>query len=199
MKILIFFMVFFAGLPFYTSVLADTVTLKSGQKIEGKIVERTDQYVKIDFQGVVLEYLQEEVDSVIGDSKQPNPSVEARVKPAYAPIDFTGLAKHYPISSEGSASQEPAIDDFAINPYEITSEPQSNYPQPTGLSMPVDLSTATANLPPQYQEMINSIQSNPGDISKALSGLPPEYQKMVEEAMKNMPQGASSAAAGKKE
>ncbi|MFA5311052.1 MAG: hypothetical protein WC355_01915 [Candidatus Omnitrophota bacterium] len=191
MKILIFFMVVFAGLPFYAPVLADTVTLKSGQKIEGKIVERTDQYVKINFQGVVLEYLQDEVDSIMGDSKYFSPPAEERIKPAYAPIDFAGLAKHYPVPSEGVAFQERAVDGSA--------EPQGNYLQPAGLSTPVDLSVAAASLPPQYQEMINSIQSNPGDLYKVLSGLPPEYQKMVEEAMKNMPQGAISATAGKNE
>ena len=199
MKILVSFIVFFAGLAFYTSLLADTLTLKSGQKIEGKIVEKTDQYVKIDFQGVVLEYLQEEVASIIGDSKRTSPSAEPGLNPAYAPIDFTGLAKHYPISSEGAVSQEPAADDFTVNPYGIAVEPQGNYPQPEGLSTPLDLSAATANLPPQYQEMIKSIQANPGDLSKALSGLPPEYQKMVEEAMKSMPQGAAAPATVKKE
>jgi len=199
MKILVSFIVFFAGLAFYTSLLADTLTLKSGQKIEGKIVEKTDQYVKIDFQGVVLEYLQEEVASIIGDSKRTSPSAEPGLNPAYAPIDFTGLAKHYPISSEGAVSQEPAADDFTVNPYGIAVEPQGNYPQPEGLSMPLDLSAATANLPPQYQEMIKSIQENPGDLSKALSGLPPEYQKIAEEAMKSMPQGAVAPSAVKKE
>ena len=199
MKILVSCIVFFAGLAFYTPILADTLTLKSGQKIEGKIVEKTDQYVKIDFQGVVLEYLQEEVASIIGDSKRPVPSAEPGLNPTYTPIDFTGLAKHYPISSEGAASQEPAENDFTANPYGMAVEAQDNYPQPEKLSTPLDLSAATANLPPQYQEMIKSIQANPGDLSKALSGLPPEYQKIVEEAMKSTPQGAVVPATVKKE
>lgn len=44
------------SLCFSGSAFADTVILKSGDTIEGKIVERTDEYVKIDFMGVILTF-----------------------------------------------------------------------------------------------------------------------------------------------
>jgi len=47
-------------------VFAETVRLKSGQTIEGKIIEETDEYIKIDFQGVPLTYSFDEVDNING-------------------------------------------------------------------------------------------------------------------------------------
>lgn len=35
-----------------SSVYAETVLLKSGKSIEGKLLEKTDKYIKIDFQDV---------------------------------------------------------------------------------------------------------------------------------------------------
>ncbi|MFC1674603.1 tol-pal system YbgF family protein [Candidatus Omnitrophota bacterium] len=45
---------------------AETVTLKSGETIEGKIVEKTDKYIKIDFEGVSLTYWLEDIESIGG-------------------------------------------------------------------------------------------------------------------------------------
>lgn len=45
---------------------AETIVLKSGQKIEGKFLERTDKYIKIEFEGVPLTYFLEEVESISG-------------------------------------------------------------------------------------------------------------------------------------
>lgn len=47
-----------------TFVLAETIILKSGQKVEGKIIEKTDKYIKIDFQGVSLTYNVDEIASI---------------------------------------------------------------------------------------------------------------------------------------
>jgi len=45
---------------------AETIVLKSGQTIEGKIIEKTDKYIKIDFEGVPLTYFMDEIDKVEG-------------------------------------------------------------------------------------------------------------------------------------
>jgi len=55
-----------------TLALAETVFLKSGQKIEGKLLEKTDKYIKIDFDGVVLTYFLDEI-SNIEEEKKPEP------------------------------------------------------------------------------------------------------------------------------
>ena len=52
------------SLCFSGSAFADTVILKSGKTIEGKIVEKTDEYVKIDFMGVVLTYYIDQIEKV---------------------------------------------------------------------------------------------------------------------------------------
>lgn len=44
--------------------LAEIIVLKSGQKIEGKILERTDKYIKLDFYGVSLTYWLDEIDHI---------------------------------------------------------------------------------------------------------------------------------------
>jgi len=45
-------------------VFAETVVLKSGKTVEGKLIEKTDKYIKIDFQGVPLTYFSDEIESV---------------------------------------------------------------------------------------------------------------------------------------
>lgn len=45
-----------SGLFFPTPLFAETITLKSGKKIEGKILDRTDKYIKIESDGALLYY-----------------------------------------------------------------------------------------------------------------------------------------------
>lgn len=51
---------------FFGSCFAETLLLKSGQKIEGKILEKTDEYVRINFAGVALTYFLNEIVSIDG-------------------------------------------------------------------------------------------------------------------------------------
>jgi hypothetical protein len=46
------------------TVFSETLILKSGQKIEGKILEKTEEYIKIDFQGVTLTYFLDEIENI---------------------------------------------------------------------------------------------------------------------------------------
>ncbi|MCX5693633.1 MAG: hypothetical protein NT014_00640, partial [Candidatus Omnitrophica bacterium] len=59
---------FFFCSIFYFSFLSlsfsQTITLKSGQKIEGKIIEQTDKYVKVEFEGVELIFYNDEIFSI---------------------------------------------------------------------------------------------------------------------------------------
>jgi len=45
---------------------AENIKLKSGQEVEGAIIEQTDRYIKIDFMGVPLTYFLEDIESVDG-------------------------------------------------------------------------------------------------------------------------------------
>ncbi|MDD5129971.1 MAG: hypothetical protein PHS66_02820 [Candidatus Omnitrophica bacterium] len=49
----------FLGLSF-----SQTILLKSGQKVEGKIIEQTDKYVKLDFEGIELTFYNDEIFSI---------------------------------------------------------------------------------------------------------------------------------------
>jgi len=49
-------------LPFLA--YAETIVLKSGKTVEGKLIEKTDKYIKIDFEGVILTYFLDEIKSI---------------------------------------------------------------------------------------------------------------------------------------
>ncbi len=51
---------------FYSYTYAASVNLKTGQIIEGEIIERTDEYIKINSQGVYMFYVVNEIESVDG-------------------------------------------------------------------------------------------------------------------------------------
>lgn len=53
-------------LYFPSSAFAETIILKSGQKVEGKIIKKTDKYIQIDFPGVPLTYFLNEIESIDG-------------------------------------------------------------------------------------------------------------------------------------
>lgn len=58
-------LLFVSCLP--VSIFAETIVLKSGKTVEGKLIEKTDKYVKIDFQGVPITYFIEEIEKVESD------------------------------------------------------------------------------------------------------------------------------------
>ena len=57
-------------------VFAETIILKSGKTVEGKIIERTDKYIKIDFYGVPLTYWLDDIDHIEGEEKLISPNIE---------------------------------------------------------------------------------------------------------------------------
>ena len=52
------------SLCFQANLFADKLMLKSGEIVEGEIIERTDELIKIDIAGVPLTYYLEDIDSV---------------------------------------------------------------------------------------------------------------------------------------
>lgn len=57
---------FLISLSFLSFVFAETIVLKSGKKVEGKKIEQTDDYIRIDFYGVPLTYYFDEIESIDG-------------------------------------------------------------------------------------------------------------------------------------
>ncbi len=64
------------ALFFYSYSYAASVKLKTGQIIEGEIVKRTDEYIKINYQGVHMFYVVNEIESVDGISLLPKPDTD---------------------------------------------------------------------------------------------------------------------------
>jgi len=58
-------------LPFLA--YAETIILKSGKIVQGRLIEKTDKYIKIDFQGVPLTYFFDEVESINGEQLESSP------------------------------------------------------------------------------------------------------------------------------
>ncbi len=53
-------------LGFSSFAFAETIILKSGKTIEGKLIEKTDKYITIDFYNVHLTYFNDEIESIDG-------------------------------------------------------------------------------------------------------------------------------------
>lgn len=65
------------ALSLITPAFAETIFLKSGKTIEGKLIERTDKYIKIDFEGVPLTYYFDEIEKVENSSLKTSPTEPA--------------------------------------------------------------------------------------------------------------------------
>ncbi len=50
----------------FTAAYSESILLKTGRKIEGKIIEKTDGYIKIDFYGVPLTYYMDAIETIDG-------------------------------------------------------------------------------------------------------------------------------------
>ena len=50
----------------FGNVFAESIVLKSGKTVEGRLIEKTNKYIKIDFQGVLLTYFLDEIESIDG-------------------------------------------------------------------------------------------------------------------------------------
>ncbi|MDP2924272.1 MAG: hypothetical protein Q8O30_11245 [Candidatus Omnitrophota bacterium] len=61
MKKILFF-IFLCSISFLS--FAEVIYLKNGRTIEAKIIERTDYFVKVDFQGIPLTYFLSEIDTI---------------------------------------------------------------------------------------------------------------------------------------
>jgi tetratricopeptide (TPR) repeat protein len=52
---------------FPLSLYAEAIVLKSGNRVEGKVAETTDAYVKVYFSGVAMTYFFDEIESINGE------------------------------------------------------------------------------------------------------------------------------------
>jgi len=76
-----------------TAAFADTITLKDGRVIEGKIVEETKDYVKINFSDVILTYFPEEIDKITRAGPSAQEKIES--KPEIKGETEAAIAEYY--------------------------------------------------------------------------------------------------------
>ncbi|MFA6281264.1 MAG: hypothetical protein WCY05_02020 [Candidatus Omnitrophota bacterium] len=96
-----------------SSVFAETIVLKSGKTVEGKILEQTDKYIKVDIEGISITYYLDEIQSIGAKPgsmvKQPflgqkiTPSNihnnEGNFKPGSEPTGFRDMKWGVPLSA----------------------------------------------------------------------------------------------------
>ena len=63
----------------FAPLRAEVITLRSGQVIQAKILQKTDRYVTVDIEGVAVPYFNDDIESIQAD---PVPVVEYLLKPA---------------------------------------------------------------------------------------------------------------------
>jgi hypothetical protein len=111
MKKIIYFFIFFL---FSFPLFSETIVLKSGSSLEGKIIERTDEYIKIDFQGIPLTYYFDQISTIDGQKiQQPLPEEPLSVEPemyrstkeAYEPEDSSEDSPGYGSDAFGDAGR----------------------------------------------------------------------------------------------
>jgi sRNA-binding regulator protein Hfq len=76
MKKIAIFLILLAGT--FTCFAAE-IYLKNGKKVQGKIIEQTDYFVKIDFEGIPLTYWKYEIDKIAEDKPEVKVDKEATV------------------------------------------------------------------------------------------------------------------------
>ena len=59
-----------------TAVFSDTVTLKSGKKIKGKILDKTDRYIKIEVNGKTIYFELKDIADIEGSESEVTPAQE---------------------------------------------------------------------------------------------------------------------------
>jgi tetratricopeptide (TPR) repeat protein len=111
-------------LCFPVFIFAETILLKSGKSVEGKLLEKADKYIKIDFQGVPLAYFFDDIESIDGVKRvsslaeEKKPSQENN--PSSASTETAGEYFNHGLVYRKQGNLPQAISDFtkaiAINP-----------------------------------------------------------------------------------
>jgi len=100
------------------SVFAETIVLKSGKTVEGKITEKTSEKIKVDISGIPVTYYLDQIVSIDGKKIESSPVAEAPVdKKEPQPLEQT-KPQTKETSSSGKAKDETACQDW-INSKEI--------------------------------------------------------------------------------
>jgi len=84
----------------------DTIVFKTGKSIEGKIIERTNEYIKIDFFGVPLTHYFDEIQSINGKSPI-LAAKETEALPVKLPVPESPATESIPETEKSDAKFKP--------------------------------------------------------------------------------------------
>jgi hypothetical protein len=163
---------------------SETVLLKSGQKVEGKIIEKTDKYVKLDFFGAELVYYNDEVASIIERDSGSENTVTPQLESLYqAYVSSLNVPKK---------PREEKVEGIPVAVQQTTEVSQ--------VASAMAPTTSFSQLPPEAQKMLQqALQALKGaqggqaggsksgmPLGADLSQLPPEAQKIIKTTMANL-------------
>ena len=140
--------------------LADTVKLKNGSVVEGNLVERSAQWIRINVNGVPLTYYNDEVDTVEA-SQEP----VAAAAPAAIPAPDSVLAPAAPVDALDGLQKDALIRKF-VEIYGVKENMQANFDQ------------MTASLKPEQAEAFRGSVK----VDEIIQELLPIYNKHFSEA-----------------
>ncbi|MBF0488987.1 MAG: transglutaminase domain-containing protein [Candidatus Omnitrophica bacterium] len=130
---IVYLMVFLFSM-FLTEVSqAAIILLKSGQSVQGSILEETSQQVKLDVSGIVFTYYKEEVQSITLEEqdlmKVPVRKISYKVSKTFAftsLVDLETLQFNYPLSHQNIPNQSVSNEIISPNPNAVTKDPDGN-------------------------------------------------------------------------
>ncbi len=140
--------------------LADTVKLKNGSVVEGNLIERSSEWIKINVNGVPLTYYNDEVDAV-ESSQEP----VAAAAPAVLPASDKILAPVVPADEFDGLQKDALIRKF-VEIYGVKENMQANFDQ------------MTASLKPEQAEAFRGSVK----VDEIIQELLPIYDKHFSEA-----------------
>jgi len=103
MKILFFFLSISLLSPSIS--FAETIVLKSGKTIEGKIINRTNEYTEVDFMGVKLKYFNDQIEQIKETKSAADTNAGAPEAPGLISIKIKS-------SSTDNPKKEGGVEDF---------------------------------------------------------------------------------------
>ncbi|MEW6008838.1 MAG: hypothetical protein AB1629_04305 [Candidatus Omnitrophota bacterium] len=125
MKKIYFIFVFFT--IFVPLCFADTIYLKSGKEVKGKIIEESDKYVRVEVNGIILRYYLDEINRIQKEISPEKETFTLKPSPLIVPSE-TGEK----IEPETQTVSETKITDVPrTQPIEVQPGLEATEPEPT--------------------------------------------------------------------